>query len=124
MPAGIVVASLGMNGLASLISSMDVLKRDAKADNVSPLWAVYSTSSPGRYPERSGKGVAVGPSGVAVRGMALAVEVASGIIAVPDGIQAERVSRLTARVITIQNRFFMGDLAAGFILSFDFAHDP
>jgi hypothetical protein len=46
-PTGMVVASRGMIGFASKISSTEVLKRFANAGRLSPFWAMYSTSSPG-----------------------------------------------------------------------------
>ena len=39
-PCGMVVASLGMIGLACMISLIVVLNRLASAGSVSPLWAV------------------------------------------------------------------------------------
>ena len=39
-PGGMVVADLGMIGLAAMISSTVVLKWDAMAGSVSPVWAM------------------------------------------------------------------------------------
>ena len=65
---------VGLVVLAAMISSVVVLKRAANAAMVSPVWAVYSTNSPGLYSGRSGMGVGVGPAGVLVLGIAVGVE--------------------------------------------------
>jgi hypothetical protein len=57
-----VVALEGMIGLAARISSTVVLKWAARACSVSPVWAIYSTSSPGEYAGRAEAGVGAGIS--------------------------------------------------------------
>ena len=99
MPGGMVVASEGICGFESRISSTLVLNRAARAGRVSPDCAVYSTNSPGLKFGLAGRGVIASAVNSGMKsgfpGSAVGV---FGCCAVSAGVQAWNAKHAKARV--------------------------